>query len=41
MDFQSRNKKQIELIEWLRVRHSNRPAMMEEIDNVIYADQKP
>ena len=34
------NKKLIELIEWLRERHCNRPAMMEEIDNVIYADKK-
>ena len=35
------NKKLIELIEWLRERHCNRPAMMEEIDNVIYAAKKP
>lgn len=34
------NKKLIELIQWLRENHCNRPAMMEEIDNVIYADKK-
>lgn len=33
------NKQLIELIEWLRERHCNRPAMMQEIDNVIYADK--
>ena len=34
------NKKLIGLIEWLRETHGNRPAMMQEIDNVIYADEK-
>lgn len=34
------NGKLMELVEWLRERHCNRPAMMQEIDYVIYHKDK-